>query len=287
MRWLQPQRSSSRREKARPRRTAPHWQRVRSQAGPGSIGREDVAVSFRLAGLPVLGRPARLGGDIAEPVVSQRGAQPAAEHALRLSAQELRPGRANPPRCRPEARAAQHGRDRRRGDADPELQQLTLDAHVAHLGFSLASRLIRPRVSAASGGRPSLRPRRRRPPPCSSVRCQRRSVCGLTAKQDQRSGGSSRLAAASNARSPVVYCGRFPPRPRIASWWRSTTISSSRSPPPRASTRTRQQKSRYSKHVSTTRSLNRLGRDHPHSRPRPNRIFLPHTLAARVDPSSR
>jgi hypothetical protein len=31
----------------------------------------------------------------------------------------------------PSARAAQHGRDRRRGDADPELRQLTLDAHVA------------------------------------------------------------------------------------------------------------------------------------------------------------
>jgi hypothetical protein len=85
MRRLQPQRSSSRGEKARPRRTAPHWQRVRSQAGLGSIGRGDVAFSFQLAGLPVLARPARLGGDTAEPVVSERGAQPAAEHVVRLA----------------------------------------------------------------------------------------------------------------------------------------------------------------------------------------------------------
>ncbi len=131
MRWLQAQRSSSRGENGQPCRAALRRQRVRSQAGLGSIGRGEVAISFRLAGLPILGRPARLGCDTAEEVVSHRGAQTAAEHALRLGAQELRPGRANAPRCRPEARAAQHGRDRRRGDADPELQQLTLDAHVA------------------------------------------------------------------------------------------------------------------------------------------------------------
>jgi hypothetical protein len=133
----------------------------------------------------------------------------------------------------------------------------------AHLGFSRASRVIKLRGSAASGGRPGLawRPRR---PPSSSARCQRRSVCGPTAK---RSGGSKRLAAASNARPAVVYGGRFPPRLRIANWWRSTTISSSRSPPPRASTRTTQQRSRYSTQISTTRSLNRLDRDHQHAVP--------------------
>ncbi len=142
------------------------------------------------------------------------------------------------------------------------------------------------RVTAASGGRPGLRPRRRRPPPCSSARCQRRSVCGPTAKQDHRSGGSRRLAAASNARSAVVYRGRFPPRLRIASWWRRTTISSSRSPPPRASKRTTAHKSRYSKHVGTTRSLNRLGRDHQHAF-RPNRVSLPHGRKGRQRKSRR
>jgi hypothetical protein len=50
---------------------------------------------------------------------------------------------------------AQHGRDGRSRHADPELQQLTRDAHVAQRGFSLAIRRIRLRVSAASGGRPA------------------------------------------------------------------------------------------------------------------------------------
>jgi hypothetical protein len=48
-----------------------------------------------------------------------------------LGAQELRPARADPPRRRTEPRGAQHGRDRGRRDADPEPQQLTLDAHIA------------------------------------------------------------------------------------------------------------------------------------------------------------
>jgi hypothetical protein len=76
---------------------------VRSQPRLGSIGR-GALVSFQLAVRPILGRPVRLGGDTAEAVVSHRRAQTAAEHALRLGAQELRPGGANPPRCRPELR---------------------------------------------------------------------------------------------------------------------------------------------------------------------------------------
>jgi hypothetical protein len=56
-----------------------------------------------------------------------------------------------------------------------------------HVGFSRASRLIRSRVSAATAGRPSPRGRCGRFP-CNSARCRRRSVCGLTAKHDQRPG---------------------------------------------------------------------------------------------------
>jgi hypothetical protein len=74
--------------------------------------------------------------------------------------------------------------------------------------------------------------------------------------------GSSRLIAAGNARSAVKYCG-LPARLRIASWWRSTTISSARSWQQCASKRTKLRRSRYCTHVSTTRSLNRPGRDHP------------------------
>jgi hypothetical protein len=63
-----------------------------------------------------------------------------------------------------------------------------------------------------------------------------------------------------------VYCGRFPPRLRIASWWRSTMISSSRSPPRLTSKPSRPQNSRYTNDISTTRSLNRRGREHQQRR---------------------
>jgi hypothetical protein len=95
------------------------------------IGRGEVVAGSQLAVGPNLGRPARLGRSVREVVVSRRGARAAAEHAVRLGAQELRPAGADPARRRPEPRASQHGRDRGGGDADPELEQLTLDAHVA------------------------------------------------------------------------------------------------------------------------------------------------------------
>ena len=79
----------------------------------------------------------------------------------------------------------------------------------------------------------------------------------------------------------------LPTAPEIASWWRSTTISSSRSPPPRASTPRRQHRSRYSKHVSTTRSLNMPGRDHQHAHPSRNRISLPPQASREAAPDSR
>jgi len=182
---------------------------------------------------------------------------------VRLAAQELRPAGANPPRRRTQARPAQHGRDRRGGDADPE--QLTPDAHVAPGGFSLASRLIRRRLgrkrgTTGPGTATSPTSLQQRPVPAAKrLRAH--------AKQDHRSGGSRPLTAASKARSAVAYRGRFPPRLRIASWWRRTTISSSRSPPPRASNRTTPHKSRYSKRVSAARSLNRFRGDHQHGRP--------------------
>src|SRR6266508_724978 len=69
--------------------------------------------------------------------------------------------------------------------------------------------------------------------------------------------------------------GHFPPRLRIPSWWRRTTISSSRSPPPRARARTTPRRSRWST-ISTTRTLNRFGGDREHGRPGRTRISLPH-----------
>ncbi len=104
-----------------------YWQGARSQPRLGRSGRAACVVSFHLAGGRIRGRPARLGGV----TVEAARAQTVADQAVRLGAQELRPARAYPPRCRPEARAAQHGRDRGGRDADAELEQLTLDTHVA------------------------------------------------------------------------------------------------------------------------------------------------------------
>jgi hypothetical protein len=128
MRWLQARRWSSRGENglSRQRLAAPNRQRLRGQLRPGNVGPTVVVVGFDLAGLSFRGPTARLEALTVEAVL-----QAAAEHAVRLSAQKLRPRRADPPGRRPKTRAAQHGRDRRGPDADPEFQQLTLDAHVA------------------------------------------------------------------------------------------------------------------------------------------------------------
>jgi hypothetical protein len=90
----------------------------------------EVVAGSQLGVRPNLRRPVRLGRSVRE-VVFCHGARTAAEHAVRLGAQELRPAGADPARRRPEPRAAQHGRDRGGRDADPQLQELTLDAHIA------------------------------------------------------------------------------------------------------------------------------------------------------------
>jgi hypothetical protein len=217
MRWPLAHGSSCRRGNGRGRRAAPLRLRVRGQPRLPCLGRGAVAVSLHLAGPCILDSPARLGGVTVEAVVVHPRAQTAADQALRLGTQELRPARANPPRGGTEARGAQRGRDRGRGDADPELQQLTPNAHVAPA--RILSRQSLDQAARLGRKRRTTKPARAAcATPCSSARCQRRSVCGLTAKQDHRSCGSSRLAAASKARSAVVYRGRFPPRLRIASW---------------------------------------------------------------------
>jgi hypothetical protein len=108
MRWRQARWCSRRSENAlaRPYRAAPHWQRVRCHPRLGSNGRRElVAVSFHFASLSSLGQPARLGGITLE-AGSHLRVQVAAEQALRLGAQELRPAGADPPRGRTEARGA-------------------------------------------------------------------------------------------------------------------------------------------------------------------------------------
>src|SRR6266508_657271 len=250
---------------------------MRIRAGLGSTLSE-IVTGFRLAGWPVRALPDRLEGITIGAVVSRGIAHAAGEQAVRLGAQELRPAGADPPRRRPEARPAQHGRDRGGRDSDPELDQLALDAHVA------PARVLarQPRDQAARLGR---KWRTTRPTAATSASRAQRPVPAVkrlraNRKQDKRSSGSRRLAAASRARSTVVYRGRFPPRPRIASWWRKTTISSSLSPPPRTSTRTSQHRMRYSTHVDTKPSLNGSGRDHQHSRSGESSFFTPQVARA-------
>jgi hypothetical protein len=129
MRWRQMRRSSSREKNTRRRRVAPHWQGTRSQPRLGRSGRAARVVRFHRAGGRIPGRPA--DGAVTVEAVSDARAQTVADQAVRLGTQELRPARADPPRGRPEARAPQHGRDRGGRDADAELEQLTLDTHVA------------------------------------------------------------------------------------------------------------------------------------------------------------
>jgi hypothetical protein len=206
MRWLEAQRRSRRRENARPRTAARHWQRVRRQPRRGSSGRRTLVVGFHQRGRPNVDRSARLGSDAVKGVC-QREAQIAGDQAVRLGAQELRPAGADPPRRRPEARAAQHGRDRRRRDADPQPLQLTLDAHVAPLGvlprqpFDQTARLGRKRGTTE--------PAR----PLSPVSLQQRSVPAAQRLRADRNAGPplGREQAAGRSEQGSVRVGV--PRP--------------------------------------------------------------------------
>src|SRR5206468_1563472 len=94
-----------------------------------------------------------------------------------------------------------------------------------------------------------------------------RSVSALTGKQDQRSRGSSLLAAASKARAMVVYLGPFP----TATEDRELVAQHNDLELPLITWRTSRprgpQRSRYSKDISTTRSQNLLRLYHQHGRP--------------------
>jgi hypothetical protein len=139
----------------------------------------------------------------------------AAERALRVGAQELGPAGADPTRRGPEPETRNTVATMVAETLIPSISSSPSMRIEPQRAFSRASRRTRLRVAAASGGRPGRRPRRLRSPR-NSARCQRREVCGLTAKHDNRSIGSSRLAAASNARSAAVYRGHLPPRLKIA-----------------------------------------------------------------------
>jgi len=112
------------------------------------------------------------------------------------------------------------------------------------LGFEAAG----PAVADRSGD--AGRSTRRR----SSVGASRSSVSGLTNKHDQRDLGSTRLTAASSARSAGSSLGRGSWRRSTVSWWRSTSSSKSLAASPRASSTsswTERQTVRYASFDST------------------------------------
>jgi hypothetical protein len=206
MRWLEAQRRSRRRENARPLRAARHWQRVRRQQRRGSSGQRTLVVGFHQRGRPNVDRWARLGSDAVKGVC-QRQAQIAGDQAVRLGAQELRPAGADPPRRRPEARAAQHGRDPCCRDADPQPFQLTLDAHVPPLGvlprqpFDQTARLGRKRGTTE--------PAR----PLSPVSLQQRSVPAAQRLRADRKAGPPLWREQAAGRSEQGSVGTGVPRP--------------------------------------------------------------------------
>jgi hypothetical protein len=76
------------------------------------------------------------------------------QHAVRLVAQERRPGRAGSAGRRPEAGGGQDAADRAGAQTLAESEEFALDAPMSPLWVSRARRMTRSRMSAATGGRP-------------------------------------------------------------------------------------------------------------------------------------
>ncbi len=206
MRRLAAQRCSRRRKNARPHRAARHWQRARRPPRLGSSGPRTLAVSFDQRVRPIVSGPARLGSDAVK-AVCQRRARIAGDQAVRLGAQELRPAGADPPRRRPQARAAQHARDRGRRDADPQPLQLTLDAHVAPAG--VLARQPPDQTEYLGGKRGTTEPAR----PPSPISQQQRPVPAAKRLRADRKAGPPRGRKQPAGRSQQRSVGRGVPRP--------------------------------------------------------------------------
>jgi hypothetical protein len=128
--------------------------------------------------------------------------------------------------------ATKRGTDRGRRDPNPEVLQLALDALVAPAWVRLGQAddqllgLLVQQWPARLAVRVGQAPATRR-------RCQPSN--GVANKHDQRARGSTRLAAASSARSAGSSLGAGVCRRSTATWWRSTRISRSLAASPRAS----------------------------------------------------
>jgi hypothetical protein len=167
---------------------------------PGSGQGAPLLVSIvggKLLGIQAAGRPFRSWcaprGRVALEYTTGLRDEADAEHALRLGAQELGPAGADPARRRPQARDAQHARDRGGRDADSKLQQLPLDAHIAPARVlpgqpeDQAARLGRKRRTTRPATAPSAIALQQRPVPAAKrLRADRRARPPLGRKQPAR-----------------------------------------------------------------------------------------------------
>jgi hypothetical protein len=113
------------------RRRAEHWQELTAQAGSGSSNRSALIVGFQRSERRLLGRRARLGAQRARGrrlLPRSRSCRRACSALARAGTQTSSGRSAAAPA---ETGRAQHVRDRGGRNADPQLEQLTLNSHVA------------------------------------------------------------------------------------------------------------------------------------------------------------
>jgi hypothetical protein len=96
--------------------------------------------------------------------------------------QELPPGRTRPARCRVDARGPQDLPDGGLRDRHAGFRQFAVDPAVPHGGFSFAGRTMSRVMPGTVGGRPGLRRLLVSYFFAASLRCQARSVAGVTGK---------------------------------------------------------------------------------------------------------
>ncbi len=131
----------------------------------------------------------------------------ARQHGFGLRQQELPPGQPHAARCWLDARSFEQQPHGARRDRVPKPAEFTVDAPIAHVGFSRDIRRIRRRSSGSVEGRPGRRwglVQWR----LTRSRCQRSNVSGATTRWRRRCLGSSRVSAASTARSGQAGHGR-------------------------------------------------------------------------------
>jgi hypothetical protein len=163
-----------------------------------------------------------------EPVQGDRveGEQVAGQDRVRLGPQELGPRWSGSARRWVDAGRVQDLPDGRGADLVAEAGEFAVDASVSPrriLGGQADPQGAHAAGMAGRPGRVGWVVQRR----ATSRRCQRKTVAGAMSRPRRWRTGSSRVRAAIRARSVQVIRGRGVRRRSTASWWRSTSISTS------------------------------------------------------------